>query len=61
MPHEGESQTITPIGDERLVAEDAQAEAETKVPGWAEDIEHTLRRINAEKQRKRSDHPGLYR
>ena len=31
------------------------------VPEWAEDIEHTLRRINAEKQSRRDKDPGLYR
>jgi truncated hemoglobin YjbI len=30
------------------------------VPEWAENMEHTLRRINAEKQAKRAKNPGLY-
>ncbi|MDF0600116.1 hypothetical protein P1J78_05175 [Psychromarinibacter sp. C21-152] len=34
---------------------------ETHVPAWAEDIEHTLRRLAAEKQAKREKDPGLYR
>ncbi len=32
-----------------------------KVPEAAENIEHTLRRLNAEKERKRQENPGLYR
>lgn len=31
-----------------------------KVPEGAENIEHTLRRLNAEKARKREKNPGLY-
>ncbi len=61
MSHDGESETITPKEDERPIETEGSEGPETKVPGWAEDIEHTLRRINAEKQRKRSDDPGLYR
>jgi hypothetical protein len=61
MSYDGESDTITPTGDEQPIEIEASEGPETKVPGWAEDIEHTLRRINAEKQRKRSEDPGLYR
>lgn len=32
-----------------------------KVPEAAEDMEHTLRRLNAEKEKKRAQNPGLYR
>jgi len=39
----------------------AQDVAPDQVPEWAEDIEHTLRRINAEKQSRRDKDPGLYR
>ena len=31
------------------------------VPEWAEDMEHTLRRLMREKQKKRDETPGLYR
>lgn len=39
----------------------ASSKAPSKVPSWAENLEHTLRRINAEKQKKRLQNPGLYR
>lgn len=32
-----------------------------KVPAAAENFEHTLRRLAAEKEEKRSKNPGLYR
>lgn len=32
-----------------------------KVPEAAENMEHTLRRLTAEKERKRAKNPGLYR
>ncbi|SNS18143.1 hypothetical protein [Tropicimonas sediminicola] len=31
-----------------------------KVPEAAENMEHTLRRLNAEKEKKRAQNPGLY-
>lgn len=31
-----------------------------RVPEGAEDMEHTLRRLNAEKAKKRAENPGLY-
>jgi hypothetical protein len=39
----------------------AVVEHHEKVPEAAENIEHTLRRLNAEKERKRQENPGLYR
>ena len=35
--------------------------ADNKVPEWAEDMEHSLRRLVREKERERAKHPGLYR
>ena len=35
--------------------------SEQKVPEWAENMEHTLRRLVREKERQRSKNPGLYR
>ncbi|WP_157973491.1 hypothetical protein [Tropicimonas sp. IMCC34043] len=32
-----------------------------RVPEAAENIEHTLRRLNTEKEEKRAKNPGLYR
>ncbi len=37
-----------------------ERDAETHVPEWAEDMEHTLRRLTEEKQVKRDKQPGLY-
>ena len=37
-----------------------QADEENKVPAWAEDIEHTLRRIVAAKELRRAKSPGMY-
>ncbi len=34
---------------------------ETGVPAWAENMEHTLRRLSIEKAKRRSKNPGLYR
>lgn len=36
-------------------------EAEAHVPEWAEDMEHTLKRLAKDKQAKRDKQPGLYR
>lgn len=41
-------------------SEAPQSERHEKVPEGAEDIEHTLRRLNAEKAEKRKKNPGLY-
>ena len=37
------------------------AKTDAHVPEWAEDMEHTLRRLMREKQKKRDETPGLYR
>ena len=37
------------------------ADDDAHVPEWAEDMEHTLRRLMREKQKKRDETPGLYR
>ncbi|MDJ0993029.1 MAG: hypothetical protein QNI90_05610 [Dinoroseobacter sp.] len=34
---------------------------ETHVPDWAENMEHTLRRLARQKEAKRAKNPGLYR
>ncbi|MDU8945984.1 hypothetical protein [Ovoidimarina sediminis] len=51
-------------GDEKAVpGADTRSEAsdpDTHVPEWAEDIEHTLRRLLSERQKKRDKDPGLY-
>ena len=38
-----------------------EREAEAHVPEWAEDMEHTLKRLAKDKQAKRDKQPGLYR
>jgi len=39
---------------------DTGAEHHEKVPEGAENMEHTLKRLNAEKEKKRQKNPGLY-
>ncbi len=38
-----------------------QTRSENKVPEWAENMEHSLRRLVREKEKSRSQNPGLYR
>ena len=50
---------------EANVAPDGKSSAgkvddDTHVPEWAEDMEHTLKRLAGEKQAKRDKPPGLY-
>ena len=48
--------------DKTPAAENTAPErADNKVPEWAEDMEHSLRRLVREKERERAKHPGLYR
>jgi hypothetical protein len=37
-----------------------EIDTDSHVPAWAEDMEHTLKRLNREKQAKRDKQPGLY-
>jgi hypothetical protein len=37
-----------------------EPDTEPHVPAWAENMEHTLRRLAAEKQARRDKQPGLY-
>ena len=41
-------------------AADADEDLHEKVPAEAENMEHTLRRLTAEKQKRREKDPGLY-
>ena len=38
----------------------SEVDDDTHVPEWAEDMEHTLKRLAGEKQAKRDKQPGLY-
>lgn len=54
--------TMSPQAQQRAPGSDSPVAEEhhEKVPEGAEDIEHTLRRLNAEKARRRAKNPGLY-
>ncbi|WP_347312030.1 hypothetical protein [Defluviimonas sp. SAOS-178_SWC] len=47
--------TETPGPDEQV------SERDVKVPEWAENFEHTLRRLVREKDKERDKKAGLYR
>ena len=61
MSRDEEAETVHSAKRERRERSEISPQRENKVPPWAEDMEHTLRRINAEKQEKRSANPWLYR
>ncbi|WP_068113560.1 hypothetical protein [Tropicimonas marinistellae] len=60
------SKSTSPTGKDRDLSQSAETTADAgtvhheKVPEGAENIEHTLRRLNAEKAKRRQQNPGLY-
>lgn len=56
MPRKGTHQELP-----EKKATKAKKRADNKVPEMAENMEHTLRRLVREKEKKRSQNPSLYR
>ncbi|MDJ1018050.1 MAG: hypothetical protein QNJ35_16185 [Paracoccaceae bacterium] len=46
---------------EKTALKSAANDTSKHVPEWAEDMEHTLRRLISERQEKRDRNPWLYR
>ena len=51
----------TPSKEKSESREQIPEKTAEKVPEWAENMEHTLRRLTRAKQKERSKKPGLYR
>ena len=51
----------TQSDEDRGPTETKKERPDAKVPEWAEDMEHTLRRLVREREKERSKNPGLYR
>ncbi|WP_165354587.1 hypothetical protein [Tropicimonas sp. IMCC6043] len=50
----------TPDAAKKEPAPQAKPTDHEKVPAAAENMEHTLRRLTAEKEKRRQKNPGLY-